>query len=264
MREFEHQWGLITGGSAGIGAAYAAGFAERGMNLILVARRQERLEELAGRLCADHGIDIVPLALDLLNPTGFQQLVEFLEQREQPLDLLINNAGLGHFSTCDQTDIARVEQVVQLNVAVLTRLTYQVLPGMLARRSGTIINLASRASFQPVAYMSVYAASKAYVLSFTEGLGIEVRKHGVQLLAVCPPLVKTEFLSVANMPSLAERLAMSPEKVVVGTLRALRRRKLSVTIGFVPKLLTLLPRFLPRYLMAAISLGYLRPEHQAE
>lgn len=260
MTDFKNKWGLITGASAGIGEAYAQAFAKQGMNLILVARREERLQKLAQELNSAFGVKVIIKAVDLLAPGQPQALLDDLATSGPDVDLLVNNAGFGVWAKCENTDPARVEEMLRLNILVLTQLTYAFLPKMISRGSGTIINVASRAAFQPVAYTPAYAASKAYVLSFSEALWAEIRGRGVHVMAVCPGVVKTEFLDLARMPSRFSMTALSCEDVVNATLKGLRKKKPTVIVGLIPKLMTLLPRFLPRSIVARIPVRFMKPD----
>ncbi|MCA9031015.1 MAG: SDR family oxidoreductase [Planctomycetaceae bacterium] len=264
MTHFENKWCLITGASAGIGAAYARAFAAEGANLILVARREERLNSLAVELQTSHGIKTVVKAVDLLADGLPQQLIEELGNEGLQVDILINNAGFGMWSRCEHTNPNQVDNMLQLNINVLALLTYAYLPGMLSRKSGTIVNVASRAAFQPVVYMPAYAASKAFVLSFSEALWAETRGRGVHVMAVCPGVVNTEFIELADMPTRLSSIALSCDDVVKATMSGLRRKRPSIIVGIIPSILTFLNRFLPRTLLARMSMNFMRPDADAE
>lgn len=188
---------LITGASAGIGLRLARGFAERDFDLVLVARREQALGELADRLRRGHDIEVTVLATDLLEPGATAHLVQRLEERELHIDLLVNNAGRLDMGRFVEIDLVEHESLLQLNVVSLVSLTRRLLPGMIARGHGRILNVASTAAFQPVPSLSLYAASKALVLSFSESLSEELRGTGVTVTALCPGLTKTDMLDAA-------------------------------------------------------------------
>lgn len=264
MTDFKNTWGLITGASAGIGEAYARAFAQEGMNLILVARREDRLQKLAQELRNSFETNVIVKAVDLLSVGQPDNLIQELTQFGPPVDLLVNNAGFGVWTKCETTDPAQVDAMLRLNILVLTQLTYAFLPQMLSRGAGTIINVASRAAFQPVPFMPAYAASKAYALSFSEALWAETKGRGVHVMAICPGVVKTEFLDLAHMPKRFAMAALSCDDVVQATLRGLRRKQPTVVVGLIPKLMALLPRILPRTFVARMAIGFMKPSENAE
>ncbi|NJK91374.1 MAG: SDR family oxidoreductase [Blastochloris sp.] len=188
---------LVTGASSGIGEGFARAWAAQGKALILTARRVERLEKLATELRAQVPVELI--AADLSQPEGVDQLVAGCQQGPWTIVGLLNNAGLGWQSSLAQTDPAKVAAMLQVNMSALTMLSRAFLPGMIARRQGFILNIASTAAFQPVPYFAVYSASKAYVLSLSEALHEEAREHGVHVAALCPGPVATEFQEVAGM-----------------------------------------------------------------
>ena len=168
--EYRGQRALVTGASAGIGAVFARELARRGADLVLVARSQGKLAALAEELSDSHGAAVDVVAADLAKPSAATELAESLRARELQIDILVNNAGFGLFAPLDEADPAVLADMVRLNVATLVDLTRLYLPGMLERDRGAIINVGSTAGFQPVPYMAVYGATKAFVLSFTEAL----------------------------------------------------------------------------------------------
>lgn len=192
------RWMVITGASSGIGTEMARFAAARGRSLLLVARRKDRLDDLARDLARD-GIRIETLVLDLERPSGAEDLVRAIEERGIELDTLVNNAGFGLRGGFATMPYAEQLAMVELNVTTLTRLCRLVLPGLVRRRRGGIINVSSMAAFQPIPFMAVYAATKAYVLALSEGLHEEVRRHGIVVTAVCPGPTKTEFTIRANL-----------------------------------------------------------------
>lgn len=190
---------LITGASSGIGAELAREFANHGHALVLVARSKDRLDALAAELHAGHDTDSIVLPADLSNAEELVSVVETLEQRAIEIDILVNNAGIIDVGPFADAPPERLQQLIAVNIAAATALTSLFLPGMRARRFGRILNVASLAGFQPVPSMAVYAASKAYVLSFTESLAEELRGTGVSVTALCPGMTETGMVqSIRN------------------------------------------------------------------
>jgi short-subunit dehydrogenase len=259
MKDFKNRWALITGASTGIGEEFARRLGALGMNLVIAARRIDRLEAIADDVRNAHGVTVHAIQCDFLAEGQPDRLVQQVAELGITVDLLINNAGVGVMSRCESTDVDEVQRMLDLNIGVLTRMTYAYLKPMLARGSGTIVNLASRASFQPVGYMPAYGASKAYVLSFTEALWAEVRGRGVHVMAVCPGFIKTEFLDVAHMPPRFAKMSLTPKDVVDATLKGLRRRWPYVVVGLSSNVMTFLPRLFPRGGVAIFSEQFMRP-----
>ena len=190
---------LVTGASAGIGAEFARQLAPHCAVLVLVARRSERLVELAGELERAHpGLRVMPLEADLTDPSARLQAVGHLLSKGLAPDLLVNNAGLGDYGEFVTSDWMKVESMLRLNVEALTHLTHALLPTMIEQGRGSIINVSSLASLLPMPDFAVYAATKAYVTSFSEALRLEVRDHGIKVMALCPGPVHTEFGEVAR------------------------------------------------------------------
>ena len=219
LDQYADRWALITGASSGIGAEFARRLAALGMHLVLVARRTDRLSDLASELYARHHTRCEIVGSDLSDPREASALFDHVAQKGITVELLVNNAGFAVVSEVEKTDLERVLQMLRLNVTAVTELTYRFLPGMLERRHGAIINVSSVTGFQPVAYMSAYAASKAFILQFTEALWAEAYDQGVTLTALCPGTTKTELFEVAGVPGwLKKRRLHSTEKVVRGAL----------------------------------------------
>ena len=193
------QTALVTGASGGIGLELARLFAAGGYGLVLVARSGGRLEELAGELRTRHGVTVRVMAADLARSESPEELARELEQAGVAVDVLVNNAGFATFGPFVETDLHAELEELQLNVVTLTHLTKKLLPGMLARRRGGVLNVASTAAFQPGPLMAVYYATKAYVLSFSEALAEELRGTGVTVSALCPGPTVTGFQKRADM-----------------------------------------------------------------
>lgn len=241
---------LVTGASSGIGAAFAQALAAAGSDLILTARSSEKLEALAAQLRAQHGRKVDVIVADLAMADAAAQLAAEIAARGLSVDLLINNAGFGSAAAFASEDPARAQRMIALNCAALVDLAHAFVPGMLTRGHGGLINVASMAAFQPSPYMSLYGASKAFVLSYSEGLWAECRDHGVKVLALCPGPVDTGFFAAAGDAGLREAIPasmmMQPDAVVVQALRALARGNAVVVPGGLNKLAAVFPRLLPR------------------
>lgn len=239
---------LITGASAGLGACYAEALARRGFPLVLTARREDRLRELAARLEAAHGVRVQVVPLDLAAPGGPDRLADAVKNRD--LGILVNNAGFGFNGSFLEGDADRYEEMIALNCVAPARLTRRLLPGLLARGRGAILMLASTASFQPVPYLTVYGATKAFDLMLGEGLAAELRGTGVDVLSVCPGVTRTEFQRVARMTE--ETRGADPARVVEGSLGRLGRR-LTFVHGLHNLMGTIAVRLVPRALTARIA-----------
>lgn len=189
---------LVTGASGGIGLALANVFAERGFDLIVVARRESALRELADRCAQEHGVRTYVRAIDLTGPDAPAKLVSSLADEGLEVDVLVNNAGLLDMGAFATIELEKHERLLQLNVAVLTSLTRRLLPGMIERGRGRILNVASTSAFQPIPSLALYAASKAFVLSLSESLSEELKGTGVTVTVLCPGFTKTEMLDRAR------------------------------------------------------------------
>lgn len=251
------QTALITGASSGIGEAFAVALARAGHRLLLVARSRDKLEALAARLRAEQGVAVEVLAADLSQPGCGPRLAAELAGRGLQVDLLINNAGFGAAGSFAQQDPARDTEMINLNVSAVVELAHAFLPAMLERGRGGILNVASVAGFQPLPRMAIYGATKAFVLSFSEALWAETRKHGVAVTALCPGPVDTAFFEATGSPELRKAvpkgIMMSAEAVVAEALAGLAAGRPVVVPGLANKLVTQAPRFLPRRWMALAS-----------
>ncbi|HEX8382574.1 MAG TPA: SDR family oxidoreductase [Sphingomonas sp.] len=239
---------LITGASAGLGAGFARALAAQDHTLILTARRTDRLEALAAELRAAHGVAVHVLAADLADPAAPARLLADIAAAGLTIDLLVNNAGYG--ARGDFAALDRDEQLgmVDLNCRALVALAHGVLPQMIARGSGAILNIASTAAFQPGPWMAVYYASKAFVLSFSEALHEEVRGSGVRVSALCPGPTRTEFADRAGMGDMAafDAIASDADTVVRDGLAAIRTNSAVKISGAVNTLMADAVRFAPR------------------
>ncbi|MGD1905293.1 MAG: SDR family NAD(P)-dependent oxidoreductase [Leptolyngbyaceae cyanobacterium] len=242
---------LITGASSGIGAVFAEKLAASNHDLVLVARSQDKLQALAAQLTQQYGIQAIVIAQDLTAADGPKLVWDQLEQQNIEVDVLINNAGYGTYGEFATGELDNHLSMIQLNVMALVELAHRGLQGMKARETGSIVNIGSTASFQSLPYLGVYAATKAFVLSFSEALWQECKPYGVKVLAVCPGPTETEFFKVAQFPaSLGESVGAnyaSPEAVVDEALKALAKGQSNVvTGGMMNQFLVNAGRFLPR------------------
>jgi len=249
---------LITGSSAGIGREFARQLADRARSMILIARRDDRLVELADELHREYPKLVVQIRkVDLADLVQLQDFLEWLDRENMEVDLLINNAGLGDSGSFAKSDPVRNNQITLVNVTALTSLTRHLLPQMISRGHGGILNVSSSAGFLPIPGSAVYAASKAYVTSFSESLRAELRGTGVSVCAVCPGPVATEFQQVAKRegakPNIGPKfLVVSLQQVVRDAIAALESDRPLVVPGFAMKLLMLLGRLMP---MPAVRLA---------
>ena len=237
---------LITGASSGIGEAFARALATRGHNLLLVARSEDKLIRLCGELGTTTTIQCQHVALDLSKSESPAKLFEETKNRGLEIDLLINNAGFGSMGEFMTQDLAHELNMIDLNVRSLVETTHRFLQPMRERKSGAIINVASTAGFQPVPYMATYAATKAFVLSFSEALWEENRPYGIEVLALCPGVTETGFFAAAQIQKPPARTSETPEQVVETALRGLKRRKSSIISGAPNKVMVASERFVPR------------------
>lgn len=247
---------LITGASGGIGETFAWQLAAAGSDLILVARSQDKLEELATDLRRRHQRRVEVIPLDLSVPGAGQKLLDEVAQRGLQVDLLVNNAGFGGAGDFHTQPAGRDQEMIAVNVSTVVDLTHAFLPAMVAARHGGVINIASMAGFQPMPFMSVYGATKAFVISFTEGLWAEYRGRGVRFLAVCPGPVETGFFEATGNDKLRSTIpsaiVMKPEPVVAGSLKALAAGQPVFIPGVSNRFAAQFPRLLPRRAVAAM------------
>jgi short-subunit dehydrogenase len=237
---------LITGASAGLGVDFARQLAARGRRLVLVARRKDRLDAIAAELGNARTVEA-----DLSVAGAADRLIADLAANGEHVDLLVNNAGFGLTGSFAKLDAKRQREMIDLNCGALVELAHAVLPGMIERKQGSILNVASTAAFQPGPGMAVYFATKAFVLSFSEGLHEEVRKKGVMVSALCPGPTATEFGEVAGFraSSPSSKLAADSASVVQAGLKGLEQGKAVVIPGLMNKSTAQAHRFFPRSLV---------------
>ncbi len=262
-KQLANQWALVTGASSGLGAEFARQLASRGMHLVLVARRRELMEELATELLTQHGTHCLVMVSDLSEPGEPRRILSDLAAKGIAIELLVNNAGFGIVGEADATDVDRVLNMVRLNVSATVDLTHRLLPDMLARGHGAILNVSSLSAFQPVAYMGAYAASKAFVLHFSESLHCELKERGITVTAVCPGVTRTAFFDIAGAPGwLQKHAALDVDYVVKKSLQALASRRQCYVPGWRNFWLTLLVRCASRRRVVKESMRFFRPKRQ--
>jgi len=256
MKDLAGKTALVTGASSGLGEAYALKLASLGVKVVLVARRADRLRELADRITAEHGIYAASvLPMDLSARDAGSTLAKILKGRGTQIDILVNNAGFGQtINFVDEPNKFIVDEL-NVNVHTLVELTHAFLPGMVERKDGIVINIASTAAFQSLPYMAVYGATKAFVLSFTEALWGETRDTGVKVLAVCPGPTATEFFDSNGTTPALGRFIRTSENVIDTTFAALDKEKspAAVVDGALNKLSAISSRFFTRRFAIKLS-----------
>lgn len=252
---------LITGASSGIGLALAHEFSRRGRDLILVARRLEQLEALAGTLKRANGTAVSCIPLDLAGPNAARVLFDEIASRNGVVDTLVNNAGRGDFGAFAEQDWQRDEETIRLNVSVLTSLCHLAIPGMLERGQGRILNVASIAGFMPGPNLAVYHATKAYVLSLSRALHAELAGRGVTVTASCPGPTASEFFEKAGTQTLKalDYIKLMPaETVARQAVDALEKGQPVVVHGLLNRLMAESPRLLPQSWVAPIVRTFMK------
>jgi len=241
---------LITGASAGLGVEFARQLSKRGHKLVLVARRKERLDTLAAEVGGARTV-----AIDLSAPDATAKLIDNIQAANEQVEILVNNAGFGLRGHFAEQEPARLRQMIDLNCGTLTELCRAILPQMIERGSGAILNVASTAAFQPGPGMAVYYATKAFVLSLSEALHEEAKPHGVKVTALCPGPTRTEFGEVAGFSENAAltRVSMESRPVVRKGLEALEKNRAVLITGGLNKTIAFSTRFAPRFVARKIA-----------
>ena len=230
VAEWRGKWALVTGASAGIGEALAEELAAGGTNVVLTARRKDRLDALSQQLSSTHKVQTEAFSTDLAEPAAAEKILAFTRDKGIEIDLLINNAGFGKYGEFHSAAKERLLEMVQVNCSAVVHLTHLFVQGMVARRRGDILILASTASFQAVPYISTYAATKAFDLLFAEGLAEELKPYGIRVCALCPGSTESEFHVIAGQDKFIHR-AETAQKVARTGLKALAAGKSYVISG---------------------------------
>jgi short-subunit dehydrogenase len=256
---------LITGASSGIGEAFARRLAAEGQDLFLVARSGDKLQALCEELSASHNIKADFLAIDLSEPDADELCFKATHRLRIDIDLLINNAGFGSMGDFATLDIERELQMIRLNIGALVGLTHRYLEPMRRRGKGTIINISSTAGFQPIPFMATYAATKAFVTSFSEAVAEENQPFGVEVIALCPGSTETPFFEVGNVGREFTAKGMeTPEQVVDTALRAIGSGKAKVVSGWKNRLVAGAATLAPNSLITRVIANRLRKKYQSE
>ena len=257
-----HPTALITGASGGIGEALARELAKSKHDLVLVARSEGKLRALADELSTAHGITADVLNADLAAPGAGVALADRLAGRR--IDVLVNNAGFGDYGPFAEAHPAKVSAMVNLNIATLTDLTRALLPGMIARGTGRVMNVASTAAFMPGPLMAEYYASKAYVLSLSEAVANELRGTGVTMTALCPGPVASGFQAGADMGAsklVKGKQLMTAERCAQLAVKGMNKGKPVVVTGAMNKMMSMSPKFMPRRMVPGVVRRAQAPKH---
>ena len=258
VADWRDRWALVTGASAGIGVALAKELAAGGTHLVLTARRRERLDELAKTLVTQHKIKAEVAVADLAEPTAPERIFALTKEKGITIDLLVNNAGFGHYGEFPEAPAQRLLEMVQVNCSAVVHLSRLYLAGMVERKRGDVLIVASTAAFQAVPYISTYAATKAFDLIFAEGLAEEMKPHGVRVCALCPGSTESEFHVVAGQEKY-QRKSETAEKVARTGLQALAAGKSYVISGLGNYLGAHSQRLVPRRVVARVAAGMFKP-----
>jgi short-subunit dehydrogenase len=254
---------LITGASSGIGEAFARRLAAEGHNLVLVARSEDKLHEICDELMLAHKITAHYVSTDLTAFGAEEELFRETERHGFEVDWLINNAGFGGMGDFAELELDRALAMISLNISALVSLTHLYLPGMRERRGGKIINISSAAGFQPIPFMAVYAATKAFVTSFSEAIAEENRPYGIQVLALCPGSTKTNFFAASNIERPVQvKGQQTAEQVVETAMRAIRSGKTKAVSGLTNFIGALIGKHAPNVITTRAIGRALRAKYQ--
>ncbi|WP_416150687.1 SDR family NAD(P)-dependent oxidoreductase [Salipaludibacillus sp. HK11] len=259
MKQVIDKWALITGASSGIGEVFAHELAAKGSHLILTARSESKLNDLARKLMEKYAIQTEVIVSDLSQAGAPTELYQEIMDRGRNVDILVNNAGFATHGLFENQSLERNHDQIMLNVMSLVELTYLFLPDMLKSRNGAVINVASTAAFQPAPYMAVYGATKAFVLSFTQALWEENRNRGVQFLTLCPGSTETAFFDSVGTNDAVVGKKASPKHVVDVALHSLGTRRSYVVVGRINYLASQINRIVPKKVMLQSISGLIRP-----
>ncbi|TLY28308.1 MAG: SDR family oxidoreductase [Nitrospirae bacterium] len=250
---------IVTGASRGIGAEYARALARRGFDLLLVSRNKDRMNRLALELTGRHRVQIDSEALDLAEPEAAHRLYVAARQRRPTVNLLINNAGFGLFGEFVEMPMARIQEMLRLHVNTVVESVRLFLPGMIEQRSGAIINIASIAGFFSVPYLAEYAATKAFLITFSEALAEEVRPFRVRIQVCCPGSTETDFHVTAGFKPKNPLGTQHAAVVVDASLAALERGPTLVLVGWRGRVISWLSRCVPRTILVRAAAARMKP-----
>lgn len=262
-KNWRGRWALVTGASAGIGVALARELADAGANLVLTARRRDRLEQLAQDLQKANGIQAEVFPADLAQRDAPDAIRAFTDQKKLAIEILINNAGFGQYGELTKVDVDRLLDMVQVNCSAVVHLTRLFLPDMIQRRRGDVLIVSSRAAFQAVPYISTYAATKAFDLLLAEGLAEEMKPHGIRVCGLCPGSTESEFHVVAKQERFTSKNQETAEKVARTGLEALAAGKSYVISGLGNYLGAHGQRLVSRRFVTRIAANMFRPSKPA-
>lgn len=260
ITEWKGKWALVTGASAGIGKALAEELANGGTNLLLTARREDRLRSIASELSSKHDIRSEVLVADLAEPSAPHAIFQFAQQKGLVIDLLVNNAGFGQYGELHSTDTDRLLQMVEVNCIAVLHLTRLFVPVMVSRRRGDVLIVASTAAFQAVPYITTYAATKVFDLYLAEGLAEELEPYGIRVCALCPGTTISEFHEIAGHPAHSKGRPQSAEEVARNGLEALAAGKSYVISGLANYLGAHGERLVPRRFVTRVAAKMFRPQ----
>ncbi|MFQ5865681.1 MAG: SDR family NAD(P)-dependent oxidoreductase [bacterium] len=261
MKSFHNKTVLITGASSGIGEAFARLLAAKGADLILTARSDKKLQELANELVENHGIKTKVFPADLSSPETPTKLFQQIQKAGWEVDVVINNAGFGKWGHFEAVDNATYQEMCNLNINAVVALTHLFLPGMLKKQDGGFINVASTAAFQPVPFFATYSATKSFVLNFSEALWAECRDKGITITCLCPGNTESNFHKRANTEPEKLKGLEPAEKVAKLGLNAFLKGRPTVISGVKNYLLANSSRLAPRKMVAQVTAGMFRPEN---
>jgi len=258
--EMAASFALVTGASSGFGIDFARGLARRGYDLILVARRAERLQEVAAAIERDFACSVETVVADLGVDDERVRLAQRVETFGKPVEVLVNNAGLGLYGSFDVIPWEKEKQMLAIDIDAVVHLSKLFTPGMVARKKGFVLNVASVGAYQPTPLYASYSAAKAFVLSFSQALNFELRRTGVSVTTVSPGIASTEFLTVSKQTATFYQrlLMMSSEDVVSSALKALFARRSTVVPGFVNAAVAYSGKIMPGSLAARFAYGAMR------
>lgn len=253
---------LITGASSGIGEEFARQYAKKGHSLILVARSENKLKKIASELESQHQIKIHVITQDLGKLDSAEQLFNKIQNLNIEVNFLINDAGIGLIGDFDIQEPPKIEEMLILNILTLTKLTYFFLP-QLKNYHGTILNVASQVAYEPAPYMAVYGGTKAYVLSFTDAIRVELRHYGVKVVALCPGPTYTNFFNRAqSSPDQINFKFRTTQEVVKEAIEGVEANKSIIIPGWENKIFSFFTRFIPRNLLASMSQYNVKKQNQ--